>query len=116
VPPMATLLVDELLQIHIPYFHVLSFALLSLGRQGAIQARLFYMAEHAPPDDRPIYISIADSTIGVSGVGVALALGFAAQFTSIFNPLLCLIALNMTAAIFAVQVFGRVENDATGTG
>ena len=47
--------------------------------------------------------------MGVCSVGIALALGFAAQFTTIFNPLLCLIALNMTAAVYAVQVFGRTH-------
>jgi hypothetical protein len=74
-----------------------------------MQARTFYLAEQTPQDDRPIYISIGESTMGACSVGVALALGFAAQFTTIFNPLLCLIALNMTAAVYAVQVFGRTH-------
>ncbi len=105
-----TLLVDEVLKVHIPYFHVATFTLLSFGRQGVIQARTFYLATQTPEHDRPIYISVAESLMGVCGVGVALALGFAAQFTTIFNPLLCLIALNATAAVFASQVFGRSES------
>ncbi|MDJ0686125.1 MAG: MFS transporter [Alphaproteobacteria bacterium] len=96
----ATLLVDEVLEITIPFFHVASFTLLSLGRQGVIQARTQYLSAQTPKDDRPIYISIGESAMGVCGVGVGLALGFAAQFTTIFNPLLCLIALNLTAAMY----------------
>ena len=99
-----TLLVDEVLQARIPYFHVATFALLSFGQQGVIQARIFYLGERTPADDRPIYVSISESSMGACGVGVALALGFAAQFTSVFNPLLCLIALNAVAAVFVLQV------------
>lgn len=102
-----TLLIDEVLKVDFPYFHVATFTLLSFGRQGVIQSRTFYLAEKTPKDDRPIYISIAESLMGICGVGIALALGFAAQFTDIFNPLLCLIALNMTAAVYVSQVFGR---------
>jgi len=104
-----TLLIDEVLKVQIPYFHVATFTLLSFGRQGVVQARTHFLAEQTPKDDRPIYISIGESIMGVCSVGIALALGFAAQFTTIFNPLLCLIALNMTAAVYAAQVFGRSE-------
>ena len=104
-----TLLIDEVLKVQVPFFHIATFALLSFGRQGVMQARTFYLAEQTPQDDRPIYISIGESLMGAASVGIALALGFAAQFTTIFNPLLCLIALNMTAAVYAVQVFGRTH-------
>ena len=39
------------------------------------------------------------------GPRTALFLGWAAQITNIFNPLLGLIALNMTAAVYALEVF-----------
>jgi sodium--glutamate symport carrier gltS len=46
--------------------------------------------------------------IGFS-LGIALAFGFTAQFTTICNPLLCLIGLNISEAVYAAQVFGRAE-------
>lgn len=112
---LITLVIDQMVQVHIPYFHAGIFTLLALARQGIIQGRVYYLSTHTPEDDRAIYISISDAMMGALGVCIALALGWAVQLTNIFNPLLGLIALNMTAAVFASQVFGRRSNAMNGS-
>lgn len=100
-----TLIIDQVAQLHVPYYHAATFLFLAMGRQGVIQGRQMYLSIRTPENDRPIYISIADALMSTIGIGIALFLGWAAQLTDIFNPLLALIALNMTAAVYALEVF-----------
>jgi hypothetical protein len=100
-----TLIIDQVAQLQVPYFHAATFTLLALGRNGVIQGRQMYISIHTPEDDRSIYISIGDALMSATGISIALFLGWAAQITNIFNPLLGLIALNMTAAVYALEVF-----------
>jgi|GEM_PF-2688975 len=101
---IATLAVDVAAGATVPLFHAVLFALLTLGRQGVVQARSFFLSTQASPADRPICISLGDGLMSAVGMGVAFVLGWAAQLTSIFNPLLCLIALNLTAVVFTLRV------------
>lgn len=59
-----------------------------------------YLSTRTPKNGSPIHISSADALMGAPGI--ALPLGRAAQLTHIFNPLLGLIALNMTAAAIGI--------------
>ncbi len=99
-----TLVISVVAQLQVPYFHAFVFMLLALARQGVIQARIFFLLTQAPKTDRAIYISIGDALMSALGLAVAFFLGWAAQLTNVFNPLLGLIALNMTAAVFAFDV------------
>ena len=91
------LVIDVVEQWHIAYFHAFVFVLLTLGEQGVIQGQITYMADHAPPDDRPTLIGTTNAVMWTLGIVVALVLGAAGHLHHILTPLVVLMAFNAAA-------------------
>lgn len=100
-----TLVIDAIEQWQIIYFHAFVFVLLTLAEQGSIQGQITYMMDHAPADDRPSLIAIANASMRVLGIGVGLALGAAGHLHDIRAPLVILMAFNAAAALYALRAF-----------
>ena len=97
-----SLIVDVVEQWQIPYFHAFVFVLLTLGEQGVIQGQITYMADHAPPDERPVLIGTTNAAMWTLGIGIALALGAAGHLHHILAPLVVLMTFNAAAALYVL--------------
>ncbi len=95
-----TLIVDVVPSLHIPYIHAVVVMILALGRQGVIQARIYYLSVQAPASDRPLYIAVSDGLIGIWSILFVFPLGWAAHLHHILLPLTGLIVLNVVAAFY----------------
>jgi MFS family permease len=96
------LIVDAVEHWQIPYFHAFVFVLLTLGEQGVIQGQITFMADHAPPDDRPVLIGTTNAAMWTLGIGVALVMGAAGHLHHILTPLVVLMAFNAAAALYVL--------------
>jgi MFS family permease len=97
-----SLVVDAVEQWHIAYFHAFVFVLLTLGEQGVIQGQITYMADHAPPGDRPTLLGTTNAAMWTLGIGVALILGAAGHLHDILTPLVVLMVFNAAAALYVL--------------
>jgi MFS family permease len=97
-----SLAVDVVEQWHVAYFHSFVFVLLTLGEQGVIQGQITYLADHAPPDDRPTMVGTTNAVMWTLGIGVALVLGAVGHLHHILTPLVLLMACNAAAALYVL--------------
>ena len=100
---LLTLVVDTLGYLRLPYIHAIVVLILALGRQGVVQARVYYLSVRAPTSERVLYISFSTGLMGLWGMLFAFPLGWVAHVSHASLPLMVLIGLNAITAIYVAR-------------
>lgn len=95
------LIMDQMGDPTVPFYHAFLFLPLSLARQGVIQARMRYLSVKAPAGERPAMIALNNAALASAGIVVALILGAAGHLHDIRTPLVLLILANVATALYA---------------
>jgi signal transduction histidine kinase len=99
------LIMDQIGDPTAPFWHASLFLLLSLARQGVIQARTRRLSIKAPADERPAMVAFNNALIAFAGVIVALILGAAGHLHDIRTPLVMLILGTVAVAFYVPRAF-----------
>lgn len=92
-----------------PYFYVPVFLLVGLAQSAIRVGRKSYLVDAAPPDERPLYKAVSNTTVGLLTLSFA-ALGLLAQALGIDAVLAVLLALGLlgVAACWYMPEAGRM--------
>jgi MFS family permease len=89
----------------LPLHHAILFFPLTLAREAVIQSRVRHMSVMAPPRDRPAMLAFGSASTACMAIAGALVVGFAGHMQDIRTPLVILILVNLTAAIYVRRAF-----------
>ncbi len=87
-----------------PIPHGLVFALVALGAQGVVGARLVHLVNATSEEKRPYYVAIANMGAGVVGILFAFAFSSLAHLQGAAWPLFAIVGLNVLAALSCVRL------------
>jgi MFS family permease len=102
---LLVLVMDQIGDPTLPFWHAFLFLPLSLAQQGVVQARVRRLSVQAAAAERPDMVALYNGLIAAVAVVVALLLGAAGELHDIRTPLLILILCNVAAALYVRRAF-----------
>jgi MFS family permease len=101
----SVLVLDQIGEPGVPFYHAFLFLPLALATQGVINARTRYLSVKASDQDRPAMFGLSNALLTCASVGVAFVLGLVGHLHDIRTPLVILMVVNLAAALYARRAF-----------